>query len=329
MKDKEKKPRNVPAEEKPQVEAFDPMPGDLLSAARKKKEWTVGRVAQDLNLDETVIDALEANRFEDLGAPVFARGHLRKYARLLEIEPSTVLEAYVAIEGIETAPPVVAEGSSLPKATRAPTEINGRLILISLVVLAAAILVWRMLTTLEQSESPTALQQADPVIVQEPDATLPVSTPRPAEVATPSADSSPDTDMPGEETPLKQESPAVVPPTAAETDDQSDDSVAPREEPLATEAQAQPAAAAAGGIRLELSLVADSWIEVRDSAGQRLLYELGREGRRRIATGNPPLRVFLGNADGVQITVNGNPYAIPDSSRLGRTARFTISAADQ
>lgn len=323
MNDKEKKPKNLPAEEKPQVEAFDPMPGDLLSAARKKKEWTVGRVAQDLNLDETVIEALEANRFEDLGAPVFARGHLRKYARLLEIEPSTVLEAYVAIEGIETAPPVVAEGSSMPKARRAPTEINGRLILISLIVLAAAILVWRMLTTLEQSGSSTALQQPDPVVLQDSDATIPDSAARPAEVATPAADS----DVSDEEPPVYQEVPAVVPPTAAETDQQSDDSVAPREEPVATETQAQPAAA--GGIRLELSLVADSWIEVRDSAGQRLLYELGREGRRRIATGNPPLRVFLGNADGVRITVDGDLYTIPDSSRLGRTARFTISAADQ
>lgn len=326
MNDKEQKPKNAPAEDEPQVEAFDPMPGDLLSAARKKKEWTVGRVAQDLNLDETVIEALEANRFEDLGAPVFARGHLRKYARLLEIEPSSVLEAYVAIEGIETAPPVVAEGS-LPKASRAPTEMNGRLILISLVVLAAVILVWRILTTLDQSESPAVLQQADQVIAQPPDVMVPDSEPRPAEVATPSADSSPDTDMSGEETPLNQQSTVAVEPAAEETEDPNADSVAPREAAVVAQPQAEPAAA--DGIRLELSLVADSWIEVRDSAGQRLLYELGREGRRRIATGNPPLRVFLGNADGVRIVVNGNPYTIPDSSRLGRTARFTISAADQ
>ena len=41
-----------------------------------------------------MIVALEDNQFEELGAPVFARGHLRKYARLLNLDPREVLRAY-------------------------------------------------------------------------------------------------------------------------------------------------------------------------------------------------------------------------------------------
>jgi hypothetical protein len=39
--------------------------------------------------------------------------------------------------------------------------------------------------------------------------------------------------------------------------------------------------------------------------------------------------VFLGNADGAQISVDGEVFDIPDESRLGRTARFTIPAGDR
>jgi len=51
----------------------------------------VQHVAEELHLDIRVIEALETNRFEALGAPVYARGHLRKYATLLGLSPATVL----------------------------------------------------------------------------------------------------------------------------------------------------------------------------------------------------------------------------------------------
>ena len=103
-----------------------------------------------------MIEALEANRFDDLGAPVFARGHLRKYARLVDLEPTTILEAYVGIEGIEQAPPVVAAGG-LATSDQSKSGGYGRLLVIVLVILAAAVLIWRMLATLDQSPPSTGL----------------------------------------------------------------------------------------------------------------------------------------------------------------------------
>ena len=163
MNDDKNNSSDTKADESPQVEAFEPMPGELLSAAREKKSWTTGRVAQELNLDENVIEAMEANRFSDLGAPVFARGHLRKYARLVDLEPTTVLEAYVGIEGIENAPPVVA-ASGLTTRTQSRGGDYGRFVIIALVVLAAAVLVWRMLATLDQSPSSTGSGQTALII---------------------------------------------------------------------------------------------------------------------------------------------------------------------
>ena len=58
-------------------------PGGMLRAERQRRGHSVQYAAEDLHLDVWVIEALEANRFEALGAPVYAKGHLRKYAMLL------------------------------------------------------------------------------------------------------------------------------------------------------------------------------------------------------------------------------------------------------
>jgi cytoskeleton protein RodZ len=313
MKDDEKNSADTKADESPQVEAFEPMPGELLSSAREKKNWTTGRVAQELNLDETVIEALEANRFDDLGAPVFARGHLRKYARLVDLEPTTILEAYVGIEGIEQAPPVVAAGG-LATSDQSKGGGYGRLRVIVLVILAAAVLIWRMLATLDQSPSSTGLGQTELSFDEPESATVGDIEPPPVEQTTGQV----------QDEPAPQAAVPVVP-----TPDSRSDALIEADEPAAPAADVEAGSLSTTAVRVEVNFVADSWIEVRDSDGARLLYELGRQGRRRIATGEPPLRVFLGNADGAQMSVDGEAFEIPDESRLGRTARFTISASDR
>jgi cytoskeleton protein RodZ len=70
--------------------------------------------AEDLHLDVWVIEALEANRFAALGAPVYAKGHLRKYATLLGLSPATVLERYEALSGTPLEP------TPIPAAIAAP-----------------------------------------------------------------------------------------------------------------------------------------------------------------------------------------------------------------
>jgi cytoskeleton protein RodZ len=79
-------------------------PGGMLRAERERRGYSVQYAAEDLHLDVWVIEALEANRFEALGAPVYAKGHLRKYATLLGLPPATVLERYEALSGTPTEP---------------------------------------------------------------------------------------------------------------------------------------------------------------------------------------------------------------------------------
>ena len=68
--------------------------GERLRSARKAKALSLERVSEVLHLDETLVLALEDEQFESLGAPVFVRGHLRAYARLLELPVDSIVAAY-------------------------------------------------------------------------------------------------------------------------------------------------------------------------------------------------------------------------------------------
>ena len=70
-------------------------------------------------------------------------------------------------------------------------------------------------------------------------------------------------------------------------------------------------AAPAAAIPLELTFEQESWAEITDARGERLLFGLSAAGRNVTVRGEPPFAVVLGNADAVRLTVDGEPYAIP------------------
>jgi cytoskeleton protein RodZ len=78
--------------------------GEVLRAARERTGLEVSQAAERLHVDAAIIQALESGRFSALGAPVFVRGHLRRYAELLG-EPEAPLQArYAALQEASMAP---------------------------------------------------------------------------------------------------------------------------------------------------------------------------------------------------------------------------------
>jgi cytoskeleton protein RodZ len=78
--------------------------GEILRAARERTGLQVRQAAERLHVDAAIIEALESGRFSALGAPVFVRGHLRRYAEMLG-EPEAPLQArYAALQEASIAP---------------------------------------------------------------------------------------------------------------------------------------------------------------------------------------------------------------------------------
>ena len=93
-----KKPVNLPeADVSPHSSDNNPPagPGALLRAAREQTNLTVPDIAAQLRLGVHIIQAIEADKYEDLPqAPAFVRGYLRGYANLLSLPPEPIIEAY-------------------------------------------------------------------------------------------------------------------------------------------------------------------------------------------------------------------------------------------
>ena len=69
-----------------------------LREVRESRELSIDEVAHDLHLSREIVLALEEGDYESLGAAVFVRGHLRSYARLLELPEDEVLAGFKVSE---------------------------------------------------------------------------------------------------------------------------------------------------------------------------------------------------------------------------------------
>jgi len=94
----------------------------------------------------------------------------------------------------------------------------------------------------------------------------------------------------------------------------------------------KPATAAAGKdaasvrVRLAIRFNQDSWIEVYDAHGATLFHDFGGAGSERRVSGTAPLRVLLGNPDGVTVELNGHPVALRSAAESGRPQRFLLDS---
>src|SRR6204780_3298061 len=89
-------------------------PGARLAAAREQAGMTVLQAAESLRLDVATLQALEAGRFQTLGATVFVRGHLRHYAELLGVPVDEIEAAYAASSARLPPPPGLRRTTPLP-----------------------------------------------------------------------------------------------------------------------------------------------------------------------------------------------------------------------
>lgn len=115
-------------------------PGQMLRRERERRGLSVQQAAEDLNLDRWILEAIEVDHFLALGAPVYARGHLRKYAALLGLSQDLIVDRYDSLSGTPT-PPVVTTTTTAVMPQRRKRGFIWPLLLI-MVVAGVAAAVW-------------------------------------------------------------------------------------------------------------------------------------------------------------------------------------------
>lgn len=310
-------------------------PGDQLRRERERRGLSLAQVAGELHMDAAVAASLEAGEFDTLGAPIFVRGHLRNYARLLGLDADAVVAEYERLAD-PTTPDLVRRKPAGDVMTGTGSSyrwvsIVGWLVLLALVVLLG---LWayhggfgKLLSVANHTESGQQVSQALPA--QTPSATPAeqagdseqasgTDTRNNGSVAVPTQDQAVVDGAPG------QQATGEAPGQNAVADKTGAPQSAGASADTAGQQPAKPAPPPDNRLTLELSLNQKSWVEVYDADNEPLLYDLLPAGSSKTFKASPPVRLFFGNASGVSLSVNGKNYDVAAHERDDHTARFTI-----
>jgi len=116
--------------------------GGQLLAARERQGLTLAQAAESLRVDVAIIESLEAGRFFALGAPVFARGYLRRYAELLGESLEEVTGRYSSLREAGQSPDITATPLlSTPPVVRRP---RWPLVLLAVLLVLGALVWWAL-----------------------------------------------------------------------------------------------------------------------------------------------------------------------------------------
>lgn len=79
-------------------------PGALIGDALRQRGITLDDLARSTRLRRGLLEQMEADDFADTGGDVYARGHLRVIAGVLDIDPDVMLAAYDQGPGVSRPP---------------------------------------------------------------------------------------------------------------------------------------------------------------------------------------------------------------------------------
>jgi cytoskeleton protein RodZ len=272
------------------------VPGVALRAARAAQNLSVADVARHLKLSVSQVEALEAGAFDRLPGPVFVRGFIRNYSRLLKVDPDGILRLIesnlAASQAREEKPP--AQDIPYPTAVvrRWPKYVLAALLVTT--GLVAYEFYWN-----EPVPAPGPLANRSVVV--------------PLQV------------LPAQEVPSAAATAAA--PLAAQE-------AGPANEPAAQPAgnAAKPSAAALpqydsqpqpGQAEVRLVFDANSWVQIRDRSGKAIFSRLNPGGTEQRVSGNPPFTMVVGNARGVRLTYNERPVDLERYIKVD-VARLTL-----
>jgi cytoskeleton protein RodZ len=306
-----------PQTEQTETSGNKPVPGVRLKAAREARGLSLDEVANVLKLDLDKIEALEHDELGHIAAPVYAAGYLRAYAKLLNLPADEIVAEFEALTRMES--PVIDPTNSPAGQDFGKVDSD-----VSLGSFLAAIPGWLWFSALALillggvyqtwfGGDSNGMSGAMP-LTDTSDAAS--DTPMLAPMSAPEPSSATDTERPADSGAPRLGSVDDEPATAAAGE-------------VATETSggnAAPQPSAPQQSELVLYFNDDSWVEVNDARGQRLLYRLAKAGMAQTLQGVAPFEVQLGYVPGVDIMYNGKPF---DLSRYQgrRSARFRVGTA--
>lgn len=279
--------------------------GAALAAARQERGIGLPEVAQQLKFGVRQLEALEADRFDQLPGGTFARGMVRSYARLLKVDPEPLLARLAGRFDAPDSNQLAARFSQpvpFSDAGRRSTLVYFGLSLGILVIVGAIAYQWQ-----HERNSPARMAFVKPkaeAAARKPALPAQTASVAPAPI-------------------VEAAAPAIEEKKIAEKRIEEKKVVEKR--PATPVVQAVAAAPPPSGVhRIVMRVETDeAWLEVTDGAGRQLVSSLNRAGSERVVQGRGPFTFVIGNASHVRLLHNDREVDLKPYTRV-EVARFTL-----
>ena len=292
------------------------LPGAVLRKAREDAGLSVQDMATSLNLGVEVVQALEADQYDALPGLPFVRGYLTNYHRKLGLPKEWVLDPFDAWRGKSRPTPVAAaitKGSI--SAQKPPQPIAGKVfagvVLLILVIWATvfdgaqSLVTW--VSPVQEARDTSQLEEGAAVTpsVDITSTGLPANEPAPLnfDAVVESASEAPEAPVVAELTTTTEISePAALPvePEVAEPEPTQPEPIVE----LATDEH-----------RLQMRFSGDSWVEISNGAGERLVADLMNGSDTVDLVGTGPFQILVGNVAATQLVFDGEVLDLPSRAR--------------
>jgi cytoskeleton protein RodZ len=300
--------------------------GAFLRDLRTRRGVSLEEIARKTRVAPRYLEALEADAYDDLPAPVFIRGFIRAYCQALGEPPEEALGAYDRRDG--RTPPPVPRPAPVPLAGSADPRSRGTIVVsfVLLVVLGMALFTVALVirprdrvSTADVPSAPGAATTTSQPVPTPPPAAPPATVPRPP--AAPARPPAPLTAPPTTPPPAVAVRPPATPAPSAPVP-RTPAPTAPVDASVPSGARTSAALPGLEGLagsvsspyRLIARITDTSWIRVRTEDG-RTSEETLVAGEVREWVSDRPLVVTIGNAGGVALELNGR--ALPPLGTKG------------
>lgn len=334
--------------------------GERLKEAREQHHMERQDIARWLKLDEKYIQAIEEGDEEHLPGPVFIAGYIRSYAKLVDLPPDQLVKEFTRSH--EVASPQITPqteqvpgrmskvAESLPKrfslAAGSRSDNVKWFALISVGLLVVGVVSWvAVIVGDNRSEIATmdtvqdiALAPATPLEPSLRPAPSELKSPKPDQAETKSGAGRADKSPPSAADKVSKGTPSQIT-SDAQAVAGKDKEVTPKRItvplPLHKKERSDPGVVSVLGDEqlgsvnssvenIAVRFSAESWIDIRDATGKRLIRSLGVAGDSKEVQGVAPFQVLIGYGPGVELIYNGEPYDFSKYQGKQEVARFTL-----
>ena len=286
------------SEEAPMVEVVPVAPviisaGSRLTAARTAAGLSIAEVARHLKLSPLQVEALETGEHKKLPGPVFVRGFMRNYARLVNLDPVPLIADVVAAQNQEAAALVAA--AEPEKAIPFPGQAsrNWKPYAIGLMLVVAGLAVYEFFdgvldaAVLAPAVPAVDAPQSKAVVPPESATETKIEKNENAAVAAPA--------MMGGANGITSMPSAPTKVATVERGANGITSIPPAPTKVATVERS------ANDKVLRFSFAREAWVEIRDAKSRVIFSQLNAAGSNPVVSGEPPFNMVIGNASGVKL----------------------------